>query len=397
MSSRFNPRRVLVASVLSVLLVLLVVAATQQPILRLLLQQDADGGGNSFTNLLNLVASNATLQRISGPATNQFGSGSGSLLNSSNYVNKIGVEIFSASNSTNYWWDFGLTNDAGPIVYQTVFATNNVNFLGVTNVRQWAQISMNVVARSADRTISIPTNLPHLNTNGLQIGGSTYRLVLTNGNEFRITIQSNITLSTIWTCFGQGFGGPTNGLAPPTNFPTDGYSIHATGPNSKWSPDLNLTNSRVTGYIPYATGADAKWDSPPAAGGSNNVLQSLFSYPVTYIHNGGNYDFPLFFANFGNVIVSTWQSDGSTTLQVSTRPNSWASTSANQLETHRLILIGSGSNNTALTFDGIFMDAAAPTNLATNEVYDITISHIGGQTNWIGISHHVTNFNAFRY
>ncbi len=351
------------------MLALLALAATQQPILRLLLQQDADGVG--------------------APA--------GSFLNSSNYVNKVGTQIF-AVNGTNVWLDFGLTNDSGPIVYQTLIATNNVNFLGPTNAEIWRLISLNVFASGADRTLSIPTNLPHLNTNGLILGGSTFRLVLTNGNEFRITLQSNLSLSTLWTTFGQGAPRETNGFAPPTNSPTDGYSIHATGLLSKWSPDLNLTNSRVTGYIPYATGSDAKWDSPPAANGSNNVLQSLFSYPVAYISGAGNYDFNLFFANFGNVILSTWQSDGTKTLRVNVPINGWSSSSANQIETHQILLIGSGSNNTALSFpQAIWLDGTTPANLATNEAWLITIRHIYNQTNWVGSANHVTNANAFIY
>jgi len=103
-----------------------------------------------------------------------------------------------------YWLDFGKSNAAGtPLVYATLTATNDVRFAGITNCDKWRMLSFNVVASGGNRLIQMPTNFPHISTNGLTYANGSYQLTLTNGNEFRMTIQSNSTLSTLWTTFGQ--------------------------------------------------------------------------------------------------------------------------------------------------------------------------------------------------
>lgn len=118
----------------------------------------------------------------------------------------FGTNITAFSGGTNYWLDFNLTNNnpRGYYIYQSVVATSDVFFLGVTNAIKWRLISVNVLASGGDRRIGIPTSLPHLNTNGTTLIGSYYTFTLTNGNEFRITVETNgATISTLWDVFGQ--------------------------------------------------------------------------------------------------------------------------------------------------------------------------------------------------
>lgn len=116
----------------------------------------------------------------------------------------VGTVIGSANSQTNYALDFNRTNSRGYYIYQSVNGTNHVYFQYTTNATTWRLISINVFANGGDRQIGIPTNLPHLNTNGLTLAGNYYILTLTNQNEFRITLETNgVTMSTLWAVFGQ--------------------------------------------------------------------------------------------------------------------------------------------------------------------------------------------------
>lgn len=116
----------------------------------------------------------------------------------------VGTVIGSANNQTNYALDFNRTNSRGYYIYQSINGTNHVYFQYTTNATTWRLISLNVFANGGDRRIGIPTNLPHLNTNGLTLAGAYYILTLSNQNEFRITLETNgVTMSTLWAVFGQ--------------------------------------------------------------------------------------------------------------------------------------------------------------------------------------------------
>lgn len=109
-----------------------------------------------------------------------------------------------SSSATNYFLlDFGRTNTLGQgLIYASSVATNDVVFTSITNLTQWGLLSLNVVASGANRTIYVP-QWPHFITNGWFSTNGFYGMVLTNGNEFRLTVQSNLTLSTTWATFGQ--------------------------------------------------------------------------------------------------------------------------------------------------------------------------------------------------
>jgi hypothetical protein len=110
--------------------------------------------------------------------------------------------IVAATN--NYWIDFG-TLFGGPM-YGSILATNQYTCLfGLTNCARGKMFSINVDPSGANTTVLFPTNLfPHLNTNGLSTLGSFYSITITNGNEFRLSLQSNwTTLSSTWATFGQ--------------------------------------------------------------------------------------------------------------------------------------------------------------------------------------------------
>lgn len=117
----------------------------------------------------------------------------------------IGTNLFPVSGGTNFWLNLNITYPRGYYIYHSIKATNNVNFLGVTNPVDYHLISVDVLAFGANRVIGIPTNLPHINTNGLVNWTNRYELTLSNGNEFRITVKTNANgnLSTLWSTFGQ--------------------------------------------------------------------------------------------------------------------------------------------------------------------------------------------------
>lgn len=352
---------------------------------------------NIASGLITWISSNEATNQVplTAPAFALFvpgGVGGGGSGVGTNYVTPTGTASYPDTLGTNFWWDMGLTNAYGPIVYRTITATQNVNFLGVTNSRQWGQLSINVVASGTNRLITVPTNLPHLNTNGLALMGSRYGIWLTNGNEYRITVQSNSTLSTLWTTFGQGFAGAAStNVIGATNSPTTGYSLHATGLDTKWYPDLGMTNSRTTGYIPYASGNDAYW-GPPPAGGSGSALATLTQFAYTVATNDILIQY-LFFPYFGNIKYSLTGAGtppaGFQRVRFVVPSNGWSATNSNQIETWDLILRGI-SNNISIFFEGAanwnFLNESgptfAPTNLAPNQIYYITIKHVGGQTNF---------------
>lgn len=352
---------------LGLLVVFVIAAAT--PISFLKLMSDADGNQHSITNLASI-----SVDEIHGDATNQFAAGSGGGgLTSSNYVNKIGVAIY-PTDKTNFWWDFGLTNDAGPIVYQTISATNNVNFLGVTNGFQWGLISVNVTAVSGDRIISVPTNLPHFNTNGFTLSGTSYRFTLTNGNEFRISVHSNSTLSTMWATFGQGAGGSTTGSGSGGGDSSSGWSQQP-------------TNTSTTGYVIYASGTNSYWASPPSggSGGSNSVLQSFYRYnSLTWTGTG---TWPIFW-QLGDVqAVNMNGAGGSFTIADA----GWKGTTSSQFETHKLILTCRQSSIAVSYPDTWVFITEAPSTIYSNQVVLYTLSRVGDKTNILVTAQTSTN------
>lgn len=136
------------------------------------------------------------------------GTTSGSLTNFGATLD--GVQIYSqgfTNDADLYWLDFNRTNEFGQVlIYHSIVATNNAR-LTITNNLQWRLLSINVIASGATVRVLLPYPLPHLNTNGFTIyttnSITNYSLFLTNGNEFRFTIQSNVTYSTLWSTFGQ--------------------------------------------------------------------------------------------------------------------------------------------------------------------------------------------------
>jgi len=114
--------------------------------------------------------------------------------------------VSSAGGTNFYWMDCGKTNaNDGVYNYATLGVSNvTVDLMGPTNAVFGSLLSFNVFCNGGSNdTILLPDSLPHLNTNGLTHTTPFYWFVLTNGNEFRFTVQSNGTLSTTWATFGQ--------------------------------------------------------------------------------------------------------------------------------------------------------------------------------------------------
>ena len=134
-----------------------------------------------------------------------FGDGSG-------LTNVLSGQIYtltpaaSAGGTNFYWMDCGKVNVQGGIYSYATLGTSNVtvDLMGPTNAVFGSLLSFNVVCNGGSNdTILLPDSLPHLNTNGLTHSAPFYSLVLTNGNEFRGTLQSNYSLSFTWATFGQ--------------------------------------------------------------------------------------------------------------------------------------------------------------------------------------------------
>lgn len=105
-----------------------------------------------------------------------------------------------------YWLDFGKSNALGQnLIYQSVTATTNIVFWGITNCSRWRLLSVNVLASGRDCTVYFPTNLPHLGTNTLTYAvGKGWGVVVSNGQNAVLTLQSNAnTMSSIWTISDQ--------------------------------------------------------------------------------------------------------------------------------------------------------------------------------------------------
>jgi hypothetical protein len=113
----------------------------------------------------------------------------------------------SINGATNFYWlDFGHQNpDGGNAIYASLSATNsNTEFIGLTNAAMWDSLSVNIDAIGLNSIILVPDSWPHFNTNGWTHVAPFYSLPLTNGNELRLTVQTNYsTLSTTWQTTGQ--------------------------------------------------------------------------------------------------------------------------------------------------------------------------------------------------
>lgn len=108
-----------------------------------------------------------------------------------------------------YWLDFGKTNALGQrVIYGHLIDSNfpPAIFLDITNLTPNSMISFNVTSPNTSpnptRTIFLNTNVfqyPRFDTNGWFKNASGYGKILTNGNEFRMTIKTNDSgLSTLW-------------------------------------------------------------------------------------------------------------------------------------------------------------------------------------------------------
>lgn len=113
-----------------------------------------------------------------------------------------------ANGADTYLLDFQLTNGTGQkLIYRTIAATNNCRLI-VTNAQTWGLLSLNIIASNINTLVLFPYPLPHLDTNGLTLfttnSITNYSLTLSNGNELRLSLQSNaVTMSSLWQTFGQ--------------------------------------------------------------------------------------------------------------------------------------------------------------------------------------------------
>lgn len=103
--------------------------------------------------------------------------------------------------------DFMATNGAGQrLLYAYYVATSDVRVY-TTNTAIGRMLSYNIVASGGNRKLYYPTNTfhyPNFTTNGWTLTGPYYTLILTNGNELRMSHRTNTAVfSTLWQSFGQ--------------------------------------------------------------------------------------------------------------------------------------------------------------------------------------------------
>jgi hypothetical protein len=122
------------------------------------------------------------------------------------------VRTFSNIITERYALDFSRTNSAGqPINYAHLIYSNfpAAVIFDVTNIAPNRMLSFNVTLKTVPiKSILFPTNTfwpPRFDTNGWAITSASYwGRVLTNGNEFRMTIKTNEAgLSTTWHIYTQ--------------------------------------------------------------------------------------------------------------------------------------------------------------------------------------------------
>ncbi len=149
---------------------------------------------------------NSIVQDVLSIVTNLFASSTSFGVTNRGAAILSGFTLTPSANLTNFWWDFGRTNANGErLIYATLGATTNVNFVGITNCNQWSILSFNLVASGSDVFVTFPSEvLPHFDSSYIaNFDLGRFGFWLTNGNEFRMTLQSNSTLSTLCATFGQ--------------------------------------------------------------------------------------------------------------------------------------------------------------------------------------------------
>lgn len=239
-------KRTLLTIALAAVTALFVVGATvRSGISHLLLQGDADGGQNCFTNLACIEATTGTFSNLY--STNGFFQ---NVYVSNLYVTNLTVQILNVSNvflngvvpsgynpdsgyvlastqRTNYVIDFGTTNMQGQTnLFGSIDATNDVNLAGFANGGMWKLFEINIIAHGGTRLLTI-TNAWHnfVDVNGARFdtngagstgqgwiaSGNYYTYYLSNNNEIVIAMQSNSPapcpdsnqLSFLWSSKGQ--------------------------------------------------------------------------------------------------------------------------------------------------------------------------------------------------
>ncbi len=154
-------------------------------------------GGSNYVSFTQLGGSNyASFTQI---ATSNF-------LSAPQFTNSIdhifdGVTNSAISGSTtNYWLDMGRTNAYGYRArYHSTLTDVNFNIVGVTNAYKWGLISIDVVAGTA-MTVTWPTNLFKVRTNGLTFVDTRYSVAVPAGQIFRATAHSNdaVRIEFLW-------------------------------------------------------------------------------------------------------------------------------------------------------------------------------------------------------
>lgn len=307
--------------------------------------------------------------------------GGGSAAQVLDYITPLGTNMLVASQATNYWWDFGRSNQFGAITYFTINTVSNVNFIGLTNGHPWELLTVDVVAGAALQ-VTWPTNaFSVIDTNGLYLVNTMWGLTLSNGSHFVMSIWTNATtVEPLWRVIGPSSVSynltPTN-LYYPLNSNPAGY--------------IAPTNPAVDGYVVSATGDKSKWIANPASTGGN--ILPYYSSSTLIFTAGGNttYIFDLSRAPVQKCQIQANAAGGAAHFGI---VNFQANTS--QHETYKLYVTCAGTNtlidwltpSSGATTLMPLWDApgangvAVSTLLLTNQMYLFTVDHIGGQTNY---------------
>lgn len=476
-TSRVSVREKLVLLALLVPLVLLVAATVgpQSPIYRLLLQSDADGGGNSFTNLKNLKVTNiAFIEVIAGSATQQFAS---SIAGQTPWLTNIDGAGFSASNinnlsptnvhvrgildlhgviETNVTIIYGPSNTtmsigAGSVNSQSNSAAGLNIFGGFANAT--GSIGGPVLVSGGPGTVGTNARGGLINLKGgdggyngdggaatLQAGnagapnGNGGTTIVRGGAAFFSGTPGNLLLrggmsdghAQGWVFVGHndGFGNVTTNAFIGVNYVSNRMILHDTNNNAavvldnaimmmsnRWAAIGIRTNNTGTNALVVRGGADIDFlflNGIPLVpnSGTNNVVQSFYSYGTYNVPTSAGFIFWNFFFSIANNIrvkFTTPIGSGTSGVQFTVPVNGWVSTDPNTTETHELYILGGGTNM-PITFGeagaqnwiwiGDNGTQYAPTNLAVDQLYVIRVRHRGGNTNILATWLTTTNANA---
>ena len=226
-----NKKFLILGSLMTAMLILSIAATRPGASLVrwLTLQGDADGAGNSFTNLNSLTATGSIyLGTITGPATNQFTGGGGTNTGTTNFT---------------------LTGVVSGMTTNTLFSTAGSNYINAVAQAAAAGVTGPTNGVTAATATNIAAYQAMIATNGIvstvaaQITDATNALpMLVASNGIRFTAVGSTVFIEATNTAGSG-SGSSNGIAN-----MDGIGTNTTIVTGKSIESTNVVVAKITGF-----------------------------------------------------------------------------------------------------------------------------------------------------